>query len=528
MDFVFSVAPASIFAFLLFLCSLLWISKNARRINSKHDQTPPEASGAWPVIGHLHLLGGPQMPHMTLASMADKYGPIFTMKLGLQKLLVVSDRSVAKECLTTNDMVFSSRPNAIATEIMGYNYAMFGLGPYGPYWRHVRKIVVLEILSNRRLEMLGHIRVAEVKAFIKDTYNFCLKNKDENSIMIKMEMKQWFGSLVANMVVKLIAGKRFSHDDEEGERFQKAIRKFFELLGAFVVGDVIPYLRWLDLGGYEKAMKEIAKEIDYILQGWLEEHKMTRTSRRHIKGEEQDFMDVMLTVFDGASPEELGGFDADTVNKATCLVMLSGGTDTTIVTLTWALCLLLNNPRALERARDELDTHVGRERQVEESDMKNLVYLQAIVKETLRLYPAAPLMPPREAMEDCLVGGYKISKGTRLLVNLWKVHRDPHVWPEPNEFRPERFLTSHKELDVRGQHFELIPFGSGRRVCPGISLALQSVQLVLAHLIHGFEVAKPSDEPIDMTESFGLTTLKATPLDVLLSPRLSPKAYEHC
>ncbi|KAK2969407.1 hypothetical protein RJ640_020350 [Escallonia rubra] len=121
-------------------------------------------------------------------------------------------------------------------------------------------------------------------------------------------------------------------------------------------------------------------------------------------------------------------------------------------------------------------------------------------------------------MEDCLVGSYKISKGTRLLMNLWNVHRDPHVWTEPNEFRPERFLTTHKELDVRGQHFELIPFGSGRRI----------VQLVLAHLIHGFVVAKPSDEPIDMTESFGMTNLKATPLDVLLSPRLSPKSYEHC
>ncbi|KAK2969406.1 hypothetical protein RJ640_020349 [Escallonia rubra] len=138
-----------------------------------------------------------------------------------------------------------------------------------------------------------------------------------------MEMKQWFGSLVANMVVKLIAGKRFSHDDEEGERFQKAIRKFIELLGAFVLGDVVPYLRWLDFGGYEKAMKEIAKEIDYILQGWLEEHKMKRTSRQHIKGEEQDFMDVMLSIFDGASPEDLAGFDADTVNKATCLINIT-------------------------------------------------------------------------------------------------------------------------------------------------------------------------------------------------------------
>lgn len=176
-------------------------------------------------------------------------------------------------------------------------------------------------------------------------------------------------------------------------------------------------------------------------------------------------------------------------------------------------------------AQDELDIHVGRERQVEESDMEKLIYLQAIIKETLRLYPAAPLGVPHEAMEDCVVGDYHVPKGTRLLLNLWKIHRDAKVYSDPNEFRPERFLMSHKDVDVKGQHFELIPFGSGRRICPGMFFGLQAVQLILASLIHGFEFRTLLDGLIDMSESIGATNLKATPLEVLISPRLSPNIY---
>ncbi|KAK9269825.1 hypothetical protein L1049_025398 [Liquidambar formosana] len=205
--------------------------------------------------------------------------------------------------------------------------------------------------------------------------------------------------------------------------------------------------------------------------------------------------------------------------------ILSGSTDTTTITLVWALSLLLNNRHILKKAQEELDFHIGKERQVEESDMKNLVYIQAIFKETLRLYPAAPLSAPHESMEDCTVGGYDVPKGTRLVVNLWKIHREPRVWVDPCEFRPERFLTTHKDIDLRGQHFELIPFGSGRRMCPGISLSLQVMHLTLASLLHGFDIATIANEPVDMSERFGLTILKATPLEVLLTPRLSSNLY---
>ena len=208
--------------------------------------------------------------------------------------------------------------------------------------------------------------------------------------------------------------------------------------------------------------------------------------------------------------------------------LILGGSDTSMVTLIWALALLLNNRDTLRRAQQELDEQVGRERQVKESDIKNLVYLQAVLKETLRLYPAGPLLMPHQSSEDCTVAGYHIPAGTRLLVNVSKVHRDPSVWPDPTAFRPERFLNgeAHQNVDVRGQSFELIPFGSGRRVCPGISLGLQVTQLGLASLLHGFDVTKlVSDEPNDMRETVGLTNLKASPLDVLVAPRLPTQAY---
>lgn len=166
--------------------------------------------------------------------------------------------------------------------------------------------------------------------------------------------------------------------------------------------------------------------------------------------------------------------------------------------------------------------------ETETGDINNLIYIQAIVKETLRLYPPTPILDLRAAMEDCtLSSGCQVPAGTRLMVNAWKIQRDERVWPNPDEFQPERFLTSaHKDIDLKAQSFKLIPFGSGRRSCPGISLALQVVHFILGSFLHCFEVAKPSSsEDVDMSKSPGLTNLKATPLEAVLVPRLNSRLY---
>lgn len=186
---------------------------------------------------------------------------------------------------------------------------------------------------------------------------------------------------------------------------------------------------------------------------------------------------------------------------------------------------MLNNREALKRAQEELDIHVGNKRLVDESDISKLEYLQAVVKETLRLYPAGPLSGIREFSRGCTVGGYDVAVGTRLITNLWKIQTDPRVWAEPLKFKPERFLSSHKHLDVKGQNFEFTPFGCGRRVCPGLGFGIQMTQLVLASLIHSMELKTRFDEPVDMTADFGITMHRVDPLQVLIKPRLLASAY---
>ncbi|XVE94795.1 hypothetical protein REPUB_Repub02eG0040200 [Reevesia pubescens] len=360
-----------------------------------------------------------------------------------------------------------------------------------------------------------------MKISLQELYLLWNERKD-GSDKVLVEMKKWFKNVTLNVILKMIVGKRIpsSGNDAESEKWKQALKDFFDLSGKVVISDALPFLRWLDMGGDEKFMKKVRKELGEVAEGWLQDHKRKRSnSSGKLKGDE-DFMDVMLSILTDAEKH-----DADTINKATCLGLILAASDTTMVTLTWALSLLLNNRHALKKAQEELDIHVGKDKLVEESDIKNLVYLHAIVKGTLRLYPAGPLSMPHESMEDCTVIGYHIPAGTRLLVNLYKLHRDPRVWSDPCEFQPERFLTTYKDFDVRGQNFELIPFGSGRRMCPGISFAIQVLELTLASMLQGFELGTPLDEPVDMSEAIGLTNLKATQLQVSITPRLPAFCY---
>ncbi|XP_042496201.1 cytochrome P450 CYP82D47-like [Macadamia integrifolia] len=508
-----------------------------RSHKTKEGREAPTPSGALPLIGHLHLLGGHKPLPRTLGALADKYGPAIMLRLGVHRSMVVSNAELIKECFTTNDRALATRPPLTAGKYLGYHYAFFGFSPYGSYWREIRKISTLELLSKSRLEKLRHVRIFEVDMSIKALYSFWAKDNRDHRPM-KVEMKQWFQHLTFNVITKLIAGKRYygnnigiGNEVDEAQRFRKAMTQLLYLSGVFVASDAIPYCEWLDLGGHVGAMKSTAKELDSIIGNWLDEHlrrrihKMPPLSRSPSQDEEElDFIDVMISII----PEDhlMSSYDRDTVIKATVTQLMGGGSDTTYVTLTWALSLLMNNPQVLKRAQEELDGHVGKDRHVEESDIKNLVYLQAIVKETLRLYPPVPLSVPHQAMEDCEVGGYVVPKGTRLFVNIWKLHRDGHVWSDPQEFKPERFLTTHADVDFLGQNYEFIPFGSGIRSCPGITFAKHILHLTLARLLQGFNFETPSQEPVDMTESLGITMPKATPLDILLTPRLTSKLYE--
>ncbi|KAL5777892.1 hypothetical protein ACOSP7_010823 [Xanthoceras sorbifolium] len=248
--------------------------------------------------------------------MADKYGPIFTIKMGVHRALVVSNWEIAKECLTTNDKIFANRPKSVPTEVLTYNFEMLGFSPYGHYWSQLRKIAKLELLSNHRLEKLKHVRESEMKTSIRELYELWSKNKSSTSNKVSVEMERWFGDVTLNVILRLIVGKRCSENDG----WKKELITFFEWHGKFLVSDALPYLRWLDIGGDVKSMKKSANELDIIVQVWLEEHKRNRASGE--TKEDEDFMDVMLSILQDDA-QLFSGRDADTVNKATCLVCLS-------------------------------------------------------------------------------------------------------------------------------------------------------------------------------------------------------------
>ncbi|KAJ8899413.1 hypothetical protein K2173_018387 [Erythroxylum novogranatense] len=509
---------------------LLVILYNLRRARGwryrNNGLTAPEPSGALPILGHLHLLGAQKTLARTLAAMADKHGPIFRIWLGKNPAVVISSSEIIKECFTTYDKILASRPKSSHGECLSYNYAAFGFASYGTYWRNMRKLVTIQLLSGHRLKELRHVRVSEVNTFVKDLYSLCKISKHHS--ITTVVISEWLERLTLNMITRMIAGKKYyfsspdAENQEEGKRIGKLIKEYMYVSGTLVPSDLIPFLGWLNyFPGPVKTMKRLSRELDSVMENWIEDHKLKKMKME--PNNVQDFIDVMLSAMDDDS---ICGHTRENVIKGTSTTLIIAGADTTAIASTWILSNLLNNRNTLERAQEELDQKVGRERWVEESDIGNLAYLQAIIKETLRLYPPGPLGVPHEATEDCCIAGYHIPKGTRLLVNFWKLHRDPEVWSNPDEFMPERFLTMQSKVDVLGQNFELLPFGSGRRSCPGMTFALQAIPLTLAMLLQGFDVTPPSNVPVDMSEGAGITLSKATPLQVQITPRLNPHLYE--
>lgn len=288
------------------------------------------------------------------------------------------------------------------------------------------------------------------------------------------------------------------------------------LLGVFNVGDFIPALAWMDLQGCVRQSKEVGCKLQRVWQEVIDERRETRRQSHSSNSahKEVDFLDVLMT-----ASESKDATITDFNIAAILTDMFAGGTDTSAISTEWALGELLLNPIKMKKVQEELEQVVGRSRLVQEADIPHLPYLCAVVKETMRLHPVAPLLLPHKASQECQVAGYDIPKDTVAYVNAWAIGRDPSVWERPLEFWPERFLDS--SIDVRGQHFELLPFGSGRRACPGSTLGLRSVQLMLASLLHCFEWSS-TDKP-DMAEKYGLVLKMEKPLIASATPRVASR-----
>lgn len=282
---------------------------------------PPEIAGGWPVIGHLFYFNdGDNRPlARKLSDLADKYGPVFTFRLGLHRMLVISSYDAVKECYTKNDAVFANRPACLYGEYIGYNNAILFLANYGSYWRNIRKLIIQEVLSNSRLEKLKHVKIEKIRNEIKNL-NSRIQNSEVKSVI---NLTDWLEKMNFGLIVKMIAGKNYESGgdgDEEVERFRETFKKFLVLSMEFVLWDAFPIrlFKWIDFQGHVKLMKETFKDIDSISQRWLDEHVKRNTEVNEDEKYERDFIDVMLSKM---SDERLHqGHSRDNAIKATIFV----------------------------------------------------------------------------------------------------------------------------------------------------------------------------------------------------------------
>ncbi|KAK1412894.1 hypothetical protein QVD17_34482 [Tagetes erecta] len=492
--------------FLIFITCFIAILFTKLYKSSRVKSHLPPAPFRLPIIGHLHLLS--PILHQSFHKLSTQHGPLFRFFLGSTPCVVVSSPEVAKEILKTHENAFLDRPHNSLVEYFAYGGESFIFAHYGPYWKFLKKTIMSELLNTKKLELLSPVRHDEVNHFI--TY---LSQKAKEGKCVELEghlMK-----LASNILSRVSMSKRFSDEEGESGRFVKIITEIAETIGKFNLSDHIWFCKNLDLQGFGKISKDVHCRYDALLEDIIKEHEVARKEDTGVK----DLLNILLEI----SKDESMDIKLTRENiKAFIREILGAGTDTSALSIEWALAELINHPDVMKKAVEEIDRFVGKNRLLQESDIPNLPYLQAIVKESLRLHPAGPLIL-RLSTQDCTVCGYHIPANTTILINAWSLGRDSTHWENPLEFNPERF--ERKQLDVRGQHFNLLPFGTGKRMCPGASLGLLTIHVTLGTMIQCFEWKAGENgnlSSVDMEEGVGFTLPRANPLVCVPVARLDP------
>ncbi|CAJ1949722.1 unnamed protein product [Sphenostylis stenocarpa] len=472
---------------------LLFFLQNRRNI--KNSSFPPGPIGI-PIIGNLHQLNNSAL-YLQLWQLSKKYGPLFSLQLGLRSAIVVSSPKLAKEVMKDHDLECCGRPKLLTLQKFSYNGLDMAFSPYNSYWREMRKISVLHVLSSRRVSSFSSIRHYEVKQMMKRISMHASASEVINLSEVLM-------SLSVTLVCRIVFGRSYEDEGTEKSRFHELLNESQAMWGTFFFSDYIPFLGWLDkIRGLHTRLERAFKDLDKFYQEVIDEHN---DPNRKTPAENEDIIDVLLQL------QKQRSFSVDLTNdhiKAVFMNMLVAATDTTAATLVWAMTALLKDPRVMKKVQEEIRTLRGKADFLDEDEVQNFPYLKAVIKETLRLHPPAPLLVQRETNEACIIAGYEIPAKTIVYVNAWAIHRDPEAWKDPDEFIPERFLDS--TIDFGGQDFEFIPFGAGRRICPGIAMANASLDLTLANLLNSFDWELPpgvKKEDIDTEKLPGITQHK--------------------
>lgn len=469
----------------------------------------PPAPPALPLIGHLHLVGA--HPHISMRRLAARYGgeDLMLLRLGTVPTLVVSSPRAAKAVLRTHDQSLASRPGSIFADILGYGPSDVGFMPYGERWRQAKKLVTTHLLSAKKVQSYRAAREEEV-AVITD------KIRSAAVARAAVDLSVLLRSFTTDMVSRTVAGRSFRADGLD-KAFKELVDASMAVLGAFNLENFYPGLAKVAGGVLMWPARRKAEKLrdrwDQILDKLIDEHASTAAAAGAPAALETDFTDVLLSVQQeyGLTRDGMKGILSD---------MFGAGTDTGSLLLENAMAELMLHKDVMTRLQGEVRNSLPKGQEaITEDNLNEMPYLKAVIKETLRLHPPAPLLLPHLSIEDCTIDGYVVPASTTIFVNVWAMARDPRLWDAPEEFMPERFMDKEgKEgVDFRGMDFQFLPFGSGRRMCPGMNFALASVEIMLANLVYHFNWEMIGDT-IDMTEVFGLTVHRKE--NLTLAPRL--------
>ncbi|KAL6839751.1 hypothetical protein ACP4OV_030439 [Aristida adscensionis] len=474
--------------------------------------SPPQL----PIIGSLHHFLRDPLAHRTMAELARQHGaPLMYLKLGEVPFIVASSADAAQEILRTHDAKLASRPRFPSLRHIAENDAAgLALMSYGPLWRHLRKICVTEVLSASHVRSFHRTREEEVHRLVAA---IAATPPGE-----PVNVGKLLAAATTSTTVRTMVGCRF----EQREEFLQTIKEASMLVTGLSLSDLFPSSRLI--GAISRTTSRLGvlhhKLLD-LMDCTIRQHEERRTAVMALSDgttPDEDILDVLLRI------HKEGGLEMPLTMptiKSLVLDLFSGGSDTTSVTLMWAMSELIRNPRVLHKVQSEVRGRLNGKTTVTDDDMLDLKYLKLVIKETLRLHPIVPLLLPRECMEDCTVMGYDVPKGIIVLVNAWAIGRDPNYWQDADEFKPERFEDG--KIDFKGTHFEFIPFGAGRRMCPGMTLAQANIELMLAALLYHFDWEMPGTllpKDLDMTEEMAAITRRKN--DIYLCPivRVPPHA----
>ncbi|KAI3693574.1 hypothetical protein L1987_76521 [Smallanthus sonchifolius] len=486
MELLYLVFTSIIFFFFLFLLHGIDIHRKRR--------LPPGPAGL-PIIGNLLDLG--PKPHESLAKLSKKHGPLMTIRLGSITSVVASTPDAAREILQRNDEACCGRivPDA-ATSLEDNDVAMVWT-PAHEGWRTMRKALSTYLTHQHKLDTLRNLRqnvVDGILDFLRESGR--KEGVDIGKLAFALALNQMSNTCVSQNVTS------YESDDIGG--FKTAVKTVMQMVGKFNIADIFPVLKPLDPQNIRGQAKGAYEWLDKVSEGFINERLKHRGARLPRSG---DMLDAMLDF----SEDNEADFTLKHI-KILLVELFLAGTETSSNTTEWAMTELLLNSDMFSRVREEVSTTVGEDGKIQETKLLDLPYLQAVIKETMRLHLAVPLLVPHKTETEVKIGEYIVPKNTQLMVNAWAMARDPICWEDPTMFNPERFL-GNDQLDFKGQHFEFIPFGSGRRMCPGIPLAHRVVSLMVASFVYHFDWKLPhAREEMDMNDIFGLTLLRATPL----------------